>query len=150
MNWISTSSLFVPCLKNHVVKETALSVLPNEQRCELKVLFGILGLLLLRVLQSHKPLLCQQIIVIYRLLDNGFTIMDIANATLAVEDVQKQRLETFRNMKRDEVGLIVAAVAKWMFAPKDNTTAVMNNHEVTSIMLSPKSMKKRSVSARTA
>jgi hypothetical protein len=76
--------------------------------------------------------------------------MDIANATLAVEEVQKQRLETFRNMKRDEVGQIVGAVAKWMFAPKDSITTVMNNQEATSIMLSPKSIKKKSVSARTA
>jgi len=50
-------------------------------------------------------------------------------------------------MKRDKVGLVAEVMTKWMFTP---TQPLITTHSVADIMLSPKSKKKRNVSARMA
>ncbi|KAG7364478.1 hypothetical protein IV203_037680 [Nitzschia inconspicua] len=82
------------------------------------------------------------------LLDNGFSIMEIANATMAVEQVQKERLETFRNVRRDDFGLMVDSLARWIFTSAKEPT-IITGTDVRN-MLSSKSKKKRSVSAKMA
>lgn len=52
---------------------------------------------------------------------------------MTVEKVQKERLETFRNMKRDRVGLVVHTITKWMFATKEPT---LDTKDAVTIMLS--------------
>jgi hypothetical protein len=85
---------------------------------------------------------------IQRLLDNGFSIEDIVAATVTAEKAQKQRLETFRNMKRDELGSFLGTFANWMISPIFSSPNAKATEER---ILSTKSKQKHlSFSARSA